>query len=171
MYNRSSPHTLDNSFCADNLPYKKVGKNETVCIADEEHIIAADKAPSNARKIVAIGDIFYSTVRPYLHNMCIVDCSFSYQLIASTGFATLTCHAGFYNEYMFYYPMSPDFDAYANDTDNAKCIAYPAINGSKLYQALIPVSPETKQKRIVKKLKKYCLMLIHTELYILKQNL
>ena len=28
-------HTLNNSFCADNLPYEKVGKNEPVCIADE----------------------------------------------------------------------------------------------------------------------------------------
>ena len=26
---------MDNSFCADNLPYEKVGKNEPVCIADE----------------------------------------------------------------------------------------------------------------------------------------
>ena len=49
--------------------------------------------------------------------------------------------------------MSPDFDAYANDTDNAKGVAYPAINDNKLYQALIPVPPETEQKRIVEKIK------------------
>lgn len=29
-------------------------------------------APSRARKIVRQGDILYSTVRPYLHNMCMV---------------------------------------------------------------------------------------------------
>lgn len=49
--------------------------------------------------------------------------------------------------------MSPDFDAYANDTDNAKGVAYPTINDNKLYQALIPVPPEAEQKRIVEKIK------------------
>ena len=85
--------------------------------------------------------------------MCVVDRSFSHQPIASTGFAALTCHTGFYNEFLFYYLMSPDFDAYANDTDNAKGIAYPAINDNKLYRALIPVPPESEQKRIVEKIK------------------
>ena len=100
-----------------------------------------------------MGDILYSTVRPYLHNMCIVDRSFSHQPIASTGFAVLTCHTGFHNEFLFYYLMSPNFDAYANDTNNAKGVAYPAINDSKLYQALIAVPSVTEQKRIVEKIK------------------
>ena len=119
----------------------------------KENILTADKAPSRARKIVAIGNILYSTVRPYLHNMCIVDRTFSRQPIASTGFAVLTCYDGVYNEFLFYYLMSPDFDGYANDTDNAKGVAYPAINDAKLYHALIPVPPESEQKRIVKKFK------------------
>jgi len=119
---------------------ENISKNRK--LSDEEHIITANKAPSRARKIIALGDILYSTVRPYLHNMCIIDCSFSHQPIASTGFAALTCHAGFYNEFLFYYLMSPDFDAYANDTDNAKGVAYPTINDNKLYQALVPVPPE-----------------------------
>ena len=49
--------------------------------------------------------------------------------------------------------MSPDFDTYANDTDNAKGVAYPAINDAKLYQALIPVPPYSEQIRIVTKIK------------------
>ena len=140
---------------ADDFCYIDIGSidNQNQKLSDEENIISADKAPSRARKIVAIGDILYSTVRPYLHNMCIVDRSFSRQPIASTGFAALTCHAGLYNEFLFYYLMSPDFDAYANDTDNAKGVAYPAINDNKLYQALIPVPPEAEQKRIVEKIK------------------
>ena len=140
-----------NDFC-----YIDIGSidNKHQKLSDEENIIAIDKAPSRARKIVDIGDILYSTVRPYLHNMCIVDRPFSHQPIASTGFAALTCHTGFYNEFLFYYLMSPDFDAYANDTDNAKGVAYPAINDNKLYQALIPVPPEAEQKKIVEKIKK-----------------
>ena len=140
---------------ADDFCYIDIGSidNKNQKLSDEENIITANKAPSRARKIVAIGDILYSTVRPYLHNMCVVDRSFSHQPIASTGFAALTCHTDFYNEFLFYYLMSPDFDAYANDTDNAKGIAYPAINDNKLYRALIPVPPESEQKRIVEKIK------------------
>ena len=149
VYNRGQM-TPTADFC-----YIDIGSidNKNQKLSDEENIIAADKAPSRARKIVAIDDILYSTVRPYLHNMCIVDRSFSHQPIASTGFAALTCHTGFYNEFLFYYLMSPDFDAYANDTDNAKGVAYPAINDNKLYQALIPVPPEAEQKRIVEKIR------------------
>ena len=149
VYNRGQMAPA-NDFC-----YIDIGSidNKHQKLSDEENIIAIDKAPSRARKIVDIGDILYSTVRPYLHNMCIVDRPFSHQPIASTGFAALTCHTGFYNEFLFYYLMSPDFDAYANDTDNAKGVAYPAINDNKLYQALIPVPPEAEQKRIVEKIK------------------
>ena len=149
VYNRGQMAPA-NDFC-----YIDIGSidNKHQKLSDAENIIAIDKVPSRARKIVDIGDILYSTVRPYLHNMCIVDRPFSHQPIASTGFAALTCHTGFYNEFLFYYLMSPDFDAYANDTDNAKGVAYPAINDNKLYQALIPVPPEAEQKRIVEKIK------------------
>ena len=149
VYNRGQMTPTDD-FC-----YIDIGSidNKNQKLSDEENIITANKAPSRARKIVAIGDILYSTVRPYLHNMCIINRSFSHQPIASTGFAALTCHAGFYNEFLFYYLMSPDFDAYANDTDNAKGVAYPAINDNKLYQALIPIPPNSEQKRIVEKIK------------------
>ena len=111
--------------------------------------IAPDKAPSRARKLVDMGDILYSTVRPYLHNMCIIDREFPHIPIASTGFAVLTCHANLLNKYLFYYLMSPDFDAYANNTDNAKGVAYPAINDDRLYKALIPIPPVAEQHRIV----------------------
>ena len=139
-----------NDFC-----YIDIGSidNKNQKLNNEENIISADKAPSRARKIVYIGDILYSTVRPYLHNMCIVDRYFSHQPIASTGFSVLTCHTRFYNHFLFYYLMSPTFDAYANDNDNAKGVAYPAINDSKLYRALIAVPSVTEQKRIAERIK------------------
>ena len=149
VYNRGQMKPIDN-FC-----YIDIGSidNKNQKLNPSDTIISAEKAPSRARKIVDIGDILYSTVRPYLHNMCIIDREFSCQPIASTGFAALTCHSDYYNEFLFYYLMSPDFDAYANDTDNAKGVAYPAINDDKLYKALIPIPPKEEQTRIVQRFK------------------
>ena len=115
---------------------------------EKENIISADKAPSRARKIIKEGDILYATVRPYLHNMCIIDRKFSKEAIASTGFAVLTCHADFLNYFLFYYLMSPAFDSYANSSDNSKGVAYPAINDDRLYKAFIPIPPLAEQERI-----------------------
>ena len=113
-----------------------------------------DEAPSRARKIVKLGDILYSTVRPYLHNMCIINREFNLEPIASTGFAVLTCHSNYNNIFLFMYMMSPDFDKYVNSNENSKGVAYPAINDSKLSMALIPVPPLKEQMKIVEKIKK-----------------
>lgn len=121
---------------------------------DNETIIPAAEAPSRARKIVGLGDILYSTVRPYLHNACIIDKNFRAEPIASTGFAVLTCYKGVNSKYLLYYMLSPAFDQYANATDNAKGVAYPAINDEKLYKAMVPLPPLAEQQRIVEKLDK-----------------
>ena len=88
VYNRGQC-TPQEYFC-----YIDIGSinNKMQCLNSDETILSAEKAPSRARKLVEIGDILYSTVRPYLHNMCIIDRTFSKMPIASTGFADMTCH-------------------------------------------------------------------------------
>ena len=126
--------------------------NTSQKLNDSEKIIMPEKAPSRARRIVQLGDILYATVRPYLHNMCIVDKTLSYPPIASTGFAVMATFEGVERKYLFYFLLSPAFDSYANSNQNAKGVAYPAINDKALYNALIPLPPLFEQHRIVEKL-------------------
>ena len=117
-----------------------------------ENHLEPGNAPSRARKIVEKWDIIYSTVRPYLHNMCIIDKDFMHPPIASTGFAVMACLADYCRFFLFYYLLSPCFDNYANNRENSKGVAYPAINDERLYRALIPVPPMEEQQRIVAKI-------------------
>ena len=128
---------------SDTFSYIDIGSidNRRQRLNREETFISAGEAPSRARKIVERGDILYATVRPYLHNMCIIDRDFTYQPIASTGFAVMTCCAGIYNKYLFYYLLSPAFDRYANSRENAKGVAYPAISDDRLYRAAVALPP------------------------------
>lgn len=127
--------------------------NKQQKLNDSENIVLPEKAPSRARKIICYGDILYATVRPYLHNIAIVDKEFSNEPIASTGFAVLSCKNGMFNRYLFYYLLSPTFDLYANSNENAKGVAYPAINDEKLYNALIAIPPYKEQVRICEQVK------------------
>lgn len=138
----------------DDFSYIDIGSidNKRQKLNEVENIIKAKDAPSRARKIVEKGDVVYATVRPYLHNLCIIDKDFSKEPIASTGFAVLACVDGLYNKFLFYYLLSPIFDSYANDGDNAKGMAYPAINDKKLYNGIIPLPPLAEQHRIVSKI-------------------
>ena len=124
--------------------------NKNLKLNFEENILTKDQAPSRARKIVKEGCIIYSTVRPYLLNMCIINKKFSHEPIASTAFAILNPFTGVSNKYLFYYLQSPIFINYVNKVMSG--VAYPAINDKKLYNSIISLPPLKEQIRITEKI-------------------
>ncbi len=141
--------TPSSKFC-----YVDVGSvdNKQHKLNDEETIVEAKDASSRAKKIVNFGDVIFATIRPYLQNICIIDRQFSYEPIVSTAFAVMSCPNGLLNKYLFYVLLSPSFMEYANATDKAKGVAYPAIGEKDFFNGIIPLPPLAEQKRIVAKI-------------------
>ena len=111
-------------------------------------ILLPEEAPSRARKIVKKNCVIYSTVRPYLLNITIIDRNFKYEPIVSTAFAVLNPIL-VNNKYFLFYLRSKVFTEYVEGQMIG--MAYPAINDNKLYLGLIPLPPLNEQKRIVEK--------------------
>lgn len=118
-------------------------------ISDEVSILHPNEAPSRARKIVKKGTVIYSTVRPYLLNIAIINKEFNPEPIVSTAFAVVHPFEGISNRYLFYYLRSRPFVEYVESQMTG--MAYPAINDQKFHLGLIPVPPTAEQHRIVEK--------------------
>lgn len=112
-------------------------------------IVAAKGAPSRARKIVRNGTIIYSTVRPYLLNIAIIDQEFAPEPIASTAFAIIHPFTGIEARFFYRYLRSPAFVTYVESCQTG--IAYPAINDRQFFSAWCPLPPSNEQRRIVAK--------------------
>lgn len=119
-------------------------------ISERAEELEPGQAPSRARKLVDRGTVIYSTVRPYLRNIAIIDQDFDPEPIASTAFGILHPFSGINNRYLFYWLRSATFTAYVQE--GMKGMAYPAINDEKFYNGFIAVPPFAEQKRIVDKI-------------------
>lgn len=123
--------------------------DQSVGVIRSPNIVAAKDAPSRARKIVRSGTIIYSTVRPYLLNIAIIDRDFAPEPIASTAFAIIHPFTGIEAGFVYRFLRSPAFVNYVESCQTG--IAYPAINDRQFFSAWCPLPPSSEQRRIVAK--------------------
>ena len=123
--------------------------NKELGIIDNPTVLAAENAPSRARKKVKKGTVIYSTVRPYLLNIAVVNDNFSSEPIASTAFSIIHPFEGILASYIYRYLRSPIFIKYVESVQTG--IAYPAINDKQFFSGLIAIPPLAEQHRIVAK--------------------
>jgi len=123
--------------------------NKELGLIEDANILNASEAPSRARKLVKKGTVIYSTVRPYLLNIAVIDHDISPEPIASTAFAIIHPLDGISSSYIYRYLRSPSFISYVESVQNG--IAYPAINDKQFFNGLIPIPPQEEQHRIVAK--------------------
>ncbi|HFX3970118.1 TPA: restriction endonuclease subunit S, partial [Escherichia coli] len=104
-----------------------------------------------ARKIVQQGTIIYSTVRPYLLNIAIIENEILPEPIASTAFAIIHPYTAMDANFIYYYLRSPVFVCYVENCQTG--VAYPAINDKQFFSGITPVPPSLEQVRIANKIK------------------
>lgn len=112
-------------------------------------VLMAEGAPSRARKVVRPGTVIYSTIRPYLLNVAVIDEAYEHQPIASTAFAIIHPYLEMPARYFLCYLRSPVFVRYVESVQMG--IAYPAINDGQFFSGLVPLPPLVEQHRIVAK--------------------
>jgi type I restriction enzyme S subunit len=121
--------------------------NDKGLVAPDIEVLEAADAPSRARKNVSVGTVLYSTVRPYLKNIAVVERDYRPHAIASTAFAVMHPHVGVLSKYLLHYLRSHPFTEFVNS--KAVGIAYPAINDANFFQGIVPLPPLAEQSRIV----------------------
>ena len=130
--------------------YIDVGSvDNAVGMISSPQVLMAEDAPSRARKVVRPGTVIYSTIRPYLLNIAVINEEYAQEPIASTAFAIIHPYLDMPSKYYLWYLRSPIFVRYVESVQMG--IAYPAINDGQFFSGLIPLPPLAEQHRIVAK--------------------
>lgn len=112
-------------------------------------LVQPENAPSRARKVVKKGSVIYSTIRPYLLNIAVIEQDISPEPIASTAFAVVHPFCAMPPRYFLHFFRSPVFVRYVESVQTG--IAYPAINDGQFFSGIVPIPPIEEQRRIVAK--------------------
>ena len=148
IHKELSPNELINYIDIDAIDSK-------LQIIREPKILPVNQLSSRARRILKKGDIMYSLVRPYLHNLAIIEDD-KKNYIGSTGFAVFNC-LFIDNKYIFWLLLSKYIEnIYLGFMDGFNS---PSITHEQFKSTIIPIPPLSEQKEIVKKaatLMKYC---------------
>ena len=121
-------------------------------IVNFENIVNVVDAPSRARRKVNEGDILLSTVRPNLKAYAYM----SYvpeKVIASTGFAVISCNDKIDSRYVFYMLFDESLQNQMNAEESVKDLIR-VLMKRDVAALLIPVPNIENQKNIVRLLKK-----------------
>lgn len=120
--------------------------NKTFTITDYK-FISGKNAPSRARRLVKIGDVLISTVRPNLKSFCIIDDERFNNQICSTGFAVLRSKEIIQPRFLFFYALS---DIFVSElTKLMEKSQYPSITQADLSYIKVPLPSIEKQQEIV----------------------
>lgn len=120
--------------------------NKAFTITDYK-IISGKTAPSRARRLVKIGDVLISTVRPNLKSFCIIDDERFNNQICSTGFAVLRSKEIIQPRFLFFYALS---DIFVSElTKLMEKSQYPSITQTDLGYIKVPLPSIEKQQEIV----------------------
>ena len=122
--------------------------NKSHRITNPKRISLSD-APSRARQKIRVGDVLFSTVRPYLRNIAAVNQEFDGE-IASTGFAVLRAATGIDQRYLFYKCISHDFVSAL--TGEQYGVSYPAVKEEQVKARPLELPPTREQRRIVERI-------------------
>jgi type I restriction enzyme, S subunit len=103
---------------------------------------------SRARRVLKKGYIVYSTVRPYLKNIAIIE-SDMLNFIGSTGFNVFKT-IQVYDQYIFNFLLTP----MVNENFKALMVGFnsPSITNEQFENTLVPIPPFAEQQRIIQKL-------------------
>ncbi|WP_372398501.1 hypothetical protein ABMY26_17675 [Azospirillum sp. HJ39] len=122
--------------------------NKNHNIGEAKKFLGKD-APSRARRIVASGDVLYSTVRPYLKNIAPVGAEFD-GFLTSTGIAILRASSAVLPEYLKNWVVSDNFARIVGRSMDGSL--YPAVRDADVESAPLPLAPLPEQRRIVEKI-------------------
>ncbi len=131
-------------------PYEKIKYIDVASVSSgkvEKIDLDLANAPSRARRIVRDNDILISTVRPNLKHFAYIP-EAEENLVASTGFATISGSQNVDPKYLYYYMTRDDITNYLTSVAEGQATTFPAFRPEILQNLKITLPELEQQKKI-----------------------